>query len=177
MRAHEGHDGGMTRRELLRSAGGLLLVAGAGAAVLAACGESESGDARASSSTVDGAAATLYRQEGCSCCATYADYLRDNGFAVDMKTMDDLAPIREEHGIPEAAIGCHTSLLGGYVVEGHVPVEAIERLLSERQAVDGISVVGMPANSPGMGEPNGKPLDILSFRGGRVADFMSVTTF
>ena len=119
----------------------------------------------------------MYRQEGCSCCATYADYLRDNGFGVDMETVKDLGPIREQHGIPKAGVGCHTSLVDGYVVEGHVPVEAIERLLSERPTLDGISVIGMPANSPGMGEPNGEPLEVLSFRGGRVADYMSVSTF
>lgn len=94
-----------------------------------------------------------------------------------MKTVDDLEPIRERHGIPEAGVGCHTSLIDDYVVEGHVPVEAINRLLSERPAIDGISVVGMPGNSPGMGEPNGEPLAILSIRDGRVADYMSVTTF
>lgn len=120
---------------------------------------------------------TLYRQEGCSCCATYADYLGENGFAVDMNTLDDLEPIRERYGIPEEAVGCHTSLVDGYVVEGHVPVEAINRLLSERPPFDGISVVGMPVSSPGMGEPNGRPLDVLSFRGGTVDDYMTLTTF
>ncbi len=124
-----------------------------------------------------GTAVTLYRQEGCSCCATYADYLRENGFTVDMDTMDDLEPIRAEHGVPEAGVGCHTSVIDGYVVEGHVPVEAIDRLLSEQPDLDGISVVGMPVNSPGMGEPNGDPLEVLSIRDGRVAAYMSVTTF
>ena len=94
-----------------------------------------------------------------------------------MNTMDDLDPIRAEHGVPEEGVGCHTSVIDEYVVEGHVPVEAIDRLLSERPALDGISVVGMPANSPGMGEPNGEPLDVLSFRGESVEDYMSVTTF
>ena len=145
-------------------------------AVPAACGRS--GSERAQPSGPErGAAVTLYRQEGCSCCATYADYLRENGFTVDMNAVDDLEPVRDRHGIPEAGVGCHTSVVDGYVVEGHVPVEAIDRLLSERPAVDGISVVGMPTNSPGMGEPNGEPLEILSFRDGQVADYMSVTTF
>jgi len=58
---------------------------------------------------------------------------------------------------PEPSPGCHTSVVEGYVVEGHVPVEAIDRLLSERPALDGTSVVGMPASSPGTGEPNGDP--------------------
>ena len=68
-------------------------------------------------------------------------------------------------------------MIDGYVVEGHVPVEAIDRLLSEQPDLDGISVVGMPVNSPGMGEPNGDPLEVLSIRDGRVAAYMSVTTF
>ena len=165
----------MTRRELLRAVG-LLVFAGAGASLLAACAESGSETANASASTA-GSSVTLYRQEGCTCCVTYADYLRENGFTVDMNTLDDLGPIREKHKIPDAGVGCHTSLVDGYVVEGHVPVEAIERLLSERPAVDGISVVGMPLSSPGMGEPNGTPLDVVSFRAGRVTDYMTVTTF
>jgi hypothetical protein len=144
--------------------------------VLAACGDSGSERTQASEPT-DARAVTLHRAEGCSCCATYADYLRESGFAVDMKTVDDLEPIRERYRIPEAAVGCHTSVLDGYVVEGHVPVEAIDRLLAERPTVDGISVVGMPVNSPGMGEPNGEALEVLSFRDGRVADYMSVATF
>lgn len=166
-----------SRRTLLRSAG-LLVVAGAGASVLAACGGSESGSERTQASPrTDARAVTLHRAEGCSCCATYADYLRENDFDVDMKTHDDLDPIRERYGIPDAAVGCHTSIVDGYVVEGHVPVEAIDRLLTERPTLDGISVVGMPANSPGMGKPNGQPLDVLSFHEGRVADYLSVTTF
>ena len=115
-----------------------------------------------------GITVALHRAEGCSCCAAYADYLRDNGFTVDMNTVDDLGPVRERYDVPEAAVGCHTSVIDDYVVEGHVPVEAIDRLLTERPAIDGISVVGMPTNSPGMGEPNGEPLDVLSFHNGRV---------
>lgn len=165
----------ITRRAFVRSVG-LVILGGSGLSVLAACGGSGSERTEASARGA-GTALTLYRQEGCSCCATYADYLRDNGFSVSMNTLDDLEPIRRQHGIPEAGVGCHTSVVDGYVVEGHVPVEAIRRLLSERPALDGISVIGMPANSPGMGEPNGEPLDILSFRDGHVAEYMSVTTF
>ena len=67
-----------------------------------------------------------------------------NGSASCMKTLDDLEPIRERYGVPEAAGGCHTSVVDGFVVEGHVPVEAIDRLLSERPAGDDISVVACP---------------------------------
>ena len=164
----------MSRRRFLRSTGMAVLVA-SGASLAAACASSDSTPARESATT--GRAATLYRQEGCSCCATYGDYLDENGFTVDMKTLDDLQPIRDRHRIPDAAVGCHTSLIGGYVVEGHVPVAAITRLLAERSDLDGISVVGMPTNSPGMGPPGAEPLEVVSFRGGQVEPFMAVDTF
>jgi hypothetical protein len=164
-----------TRRSFLQSAGALVF-AGAGASVLAACGGSASEEA-ASPGAGGGREVTLHRQEGCSCCATYADYLRDNGFVVDMRTVDDLQPVRARYRIPDDAVGCHTSVVDGYVVEGHVPVEAIDRLLTERPGLDGISVTGMPANSPGMGDPDGEPLTVVSFRNGRVRDYLSVTTF
>lgn len=108
---------------------------------------------------------------------TYGEYLEENGLRVRIETLEDVAPVRERYGIPEEAVGCHTSIIDGYVVEGHVPVAAIQRLLAERPAIDGITVTGMPSNSPGMGEPNGQPLTILSFRDGRTSDYMSVTTF
>lgn len=165
----------MGRRSFVRSLG-LTVLAGAGASLLGACADSGSGRG-AASAPPNGKAVTLHRQKGCSCCATYADYLRDNGFAVEMETVEDLDPVRARYGIPEDAVGCHTSVVDDYIVEGHVPVEAIDRLLSERPDLDGISVVGMPASSPGMGEPDGEPLDVLSFRAGRVSDYMSVTTF
>ena len=173
--ANESTDETLSRRRFLGGAS-LLFAVAAGAPLLAACGASND-EPNATARQVQGTAATLYRQEGCSCCATYADYLRDNGFDVDMKTVDDLQPVRARYGIPEDAVGCHTSEIDGYVVEGHVPTEAIQRLLAERPELDGISVIGMPTNSPGMGEPNGKPLDVLAFRSGRVTNYMSLTTY
>ena len=177
MTAHEKPFGGdgLDRRAFLRSVG-LVALAGSGVSLLAACGGSGSERTQATSAA-RGSAVTLHHAEGCSCCATYADYLRDNGFTVEVNTLDDLGPTRERYGIPEAAVGCHTSVLDDYVVEGHVPVAAIDRLLNERPAIDGISVVGMPTSAPGMGEPNGRPLDVLSFTNGRVEDYLSVTTF
>ena len=163
------------RRRFLQSTARFVAV-GAGISVLAACGASGSGRSQGAR-PASGKALTLYREEGCSCCVTYADYLRESGFTVDVKTVRDLGPIRDQYDVPEAGVGCHTSIVDSYVVEGHVPVAAIDRLLSRRPMIDGISVVGMPINAPGMGEPNGQPLTILSFRAGRVADYMSVDTF
>ena len=102
----------------------------------------------------------LYKNPQCPCCELYADYLRQHGYRVEVKPSFDLVLIRRQNGVPEALDGCHTTLVGGYVVEGHVPVAAIDRLLDERPAIRGISVPGMPAGSPGMyGEKEG-PLTV-----------------
>jgi len=94
--------------------------------------------------------ATLYKNPQCSCCEGYAAYLRQNGFVVDVKPTNDLAQISQKAGVPEKLQGCHTTLMGGYVVDGHVPVNVIRRLLSERPAIAGITLPGMPEGSPGM---------------------------
>ena len=167
----------LSRRRFLRVAGALAVAVPLGALTGCAKPSGVAGPRTSASANIANDDAVLFRQVGCACCATYADYLRANGFTVRMETVDDLAPVREDNAIPEDAVGCHTTLLDGYVIEGHVPAEAITRLLSEESKLDGISVVGMPVNSPGMGEPNGQPLAIKSFKDGQVLDYMSVTTF
>jgi hypothetical protein len=95
-------------------------------------------------------AATLYKNPQCTCCEGYADYLRKNGFDVTVKPTHDLPLIKRQYGVPSELEGCHTTLVGGYVVEGHVPVNTLLRLLTEKPAIKGISLPGMPAGSPGM---------------------------
>lgn len=94
--------------------------------------------------------AMLYKAPQCGCCESYADYLRDNGFTVSVKPTHDLSLIKRQHGVPEALDGCHTMLVDGYVVEGHVPLKSLNRLLAERPDIKGISLPGMPLGSPGM---------------------------
>ena len=106
--------------------------------------------------------ATLYKNPQCGCCEDYAVYLRDHGYKVDVVATHDLDAIKSKHHVPDALSGCHTTLLGGYVIEGHVPVSAIERLLKERPALVGISVPGMPAGSPGMTGRKQEPLKVLA---------------
>jgi len=98
----------------------------------------------------DPIAATLYKNPQCSCCEGYAAYLRDNGFTVDVKPSNDLAQISAEAGVPAEMEGCHTMFVDGYVVDGHVPVGTIRKLLSERPKIAGITLPGMPMGSPGM---------------------------
>src|SRR6516164_8303912 len=86
---------------------------------------------------------TLYKNPQCGCCEGYADYLRDNGFKVKAISTNDLTVIGLKYGIPDDLQPCHISLIGGYVVGGHIPMEVIDRLLSEQPKIVGISLPGM----------------------------------
>jgi hypothetical protein len=106
--------------------------------------------------------ATLYKNPQCVCCEGYAAYLRDNGFDVEVKASYDLAQISADAGVPAELEGCHTMFVEGYVVDGHVPVDTIKKLLAERPAIAGITLPGMPIGSPGMGGQKNGPLTIYA---------------
>ena len=105
-------------------------------------------------------AATLYKNPECSCCEGYAAYLRRNGFDVKVVATHDMPLLKKQHSVPEPFEGCHTTLVGGYVVEGHVPVNTLKKLLSERPRIPGVSLPGMPAGSPGMTGVKSEPFTI-----------------
>lgn len=94
--------------------------------------------------------AVIYKHPQCGCCTGHADYLRDNGYAVRVVETENIDQVKRMAGIPEALASCHTTMIDGYVVEGHVPVGAIDRLLAQKPPVKGISLPGMPLGSPGM---------------------------
>ena len=94
--------------------------------------------------------ATVYKDPNCGCCHDYVSHLRENGFDVEVVDTADLTSIKQSHGVPEDLAGCHSTLVGGYVVEGHVPIAIVKRLLQEKPAILGISLPGMPLGSPGM---------------------------
>ncbi|MBI1201914.1 MAG: CopG family transcriptional regulator [Rhodopseudomonas sp.] len=106
--------------------------------------------------------ATLFKNPQCSCCEGYSSYLRENGFVVDVKPTNDLTEISRKAGVPEDVQGCHTMFVDGYVVDGHVPVNVIRRLLTERPPVAGITLPGMPMGSPGMGGTKSSAFTIYS---------------
>jgi hypothetical protein len=108
---------------------------------------------------------TVYKSPTCGCCAEWVTHLRRRGFRVTVEDRTDLQPIKARHGVPTELQSCHTALIGGYVVEGHVPADLIERLLRERPKIAGLAVPGMPVGSPGMEVP-GVPADryrVLAF--------------
>lgn|SRR6185437_7267646 len=94
--------------------------------------------------------ATLFKNPQCTCCEGYAAYLRNNGFEVEVKATNDLGEISRKAGVPENIQGCHTMFVEDYVVDGHVPVDVVRKLLTERPAIAGITLPGMPLGAPGM---------------------------
>ena len=108
-------------------------------------------------------AAIMYKSPYCGCCLGHAAYLEELGYEIKVidTEADVLAAFKDEHGIPAAEQGCHTLMVEGYVVEGHVPVEAIEKLLAERPDIVGITLPGMPAGSPGMGGEKTEAFKVL----------------
>lgn len=155
--------------------------------LLAACGgaEARSDDttdrtalATASSATDDGQeppTIVVYKTELCGCCNGWVEHLQASGFKVDARNVTDLMSIKRDAGVPASNASCHTALVDGYVVEGHVPADVVKRMLTERPEVAGIAVPGMPVGSPGMEGPNPKPYDVLTFdRQGRNAVYTTV---
>lgn len=95
----------------------------------------------------------VYKDPNCGCCGKWADHLRENGFQVREVATRDMALVKSEAGVPRALGSCHTALVGGYVVEGHVPASDVRRLLTEKPQLVGVSAPGMPLGSPGMEGP------------------------
>ncbi len=93
---------------------------------------------------------TVYRSPTCNCCGHWVDHMQAAGFAVEDVVTDDMDAIKDQYGVPEALASCHTALIEGYVIEGHVPASDVQRLLSERPAILGLAAPGMPVGSPGM---------------------------
>lgn len=93
---------------------------------------------------------TVYKSDSCGCCGVYATYMRSRGFEVNVEVMNDMSTIKNKYNIPDDKESCHTSIVDDYVVEGHIPLEAIEKMLDEKAEIKGIAMPGMPAGSPGM---------------------------
>ena len=121
-----------------------------------------------------GAAETLpkmvvTRDPNCGCCGNWVKHVQAAGFPVEVIEVADVTPLKLKLGVPDALASCHTAEIGGYVLEGQVPAQAIKRLLTERPKVIGLAVAGMPVGSPGMEVPGQAPdtFDVVVFSAGR----------
>ena len=123
-----------------------LLAAGAGALAVMACAPV----ARASSELA------VYKTPTCACCTAWVEHMRAACYEARVNELPDLSSIRGAQGVPASVASCHTALIGGYVLEGHVPAEDVRRLLAERPDAFGLAVPAMPLGSPGMETPDGQ---------------------
>ena len=148
----------MEKPILLQTRRALLAGAGSGLAVV-----SVPGCAQAAARPVPMA---VRRNPGCGCCEVWTQQMRVSGrFVVTTRDDPDLAAFKNERAVPADLASCHTAIVGDYVVEGHVPLADIVRLLDERPAIAGIAVGGMPMGSPGMEQPGGgnEAYDVVAF--------------
>jgi hypothetical protein len=113
---------------------------------------------------------TVYKNPACGCCGEWVKHIQANGFKVETRELADVTAIRRRYGVPDRLASCHTAVVGGYAIEGHVPADDIKRLLRERPRVRGLAVPGMVVASPGMEQGPPQPYATLAFddRGSRI---------
>ena len=108
----------------------------------------------------------VYKSPTCGCCSKWIDHMRENGFTVKATDVGDMTTVKAKYGVPDQVQSCHTGVVDGYVLEGHVPAADVRRLLKEKPAaVVGVAVPGMPVGSPGMETPYVKAdkYDVVTF--------------
>jgi hypothetical protein len=105
----------------------------------------------------------VYKTPTCGCCKSWVDHLKKNGFQVETVDMPDLSMVKAKYGVKPELQSCHTAVVNGYVVEGHVPADLIQKLIKERPAVAGLAVPGMPSGSPGMEGAIKQAYDVYTF--------------
>lgn len=107
----------------------------------------------------------VYRSPTCGCCAKWVDHMREAGFEVNVEETMEMSGVKTRTGVPLELSSCHTTVVGDYVIEGHVPADVVKRFLEEAPEVKGIAVPGMPTGSPGMEGPNPRPYAVIAFDG------------
>lgn len=168
----------VTRRHLIG-----LIVAGSGVA-LAACNSASGPPAPEGKNTgapepgVDVAnikRMLVYRDPECGCCEAWAEIARKAGYDVIVENRSDMTAVKARYGVPDELASCHTAIVGGYAIEGHVPMKHVARLLGDKpREIRGIAVPGMPRGSPGMEMPDGSAdsFEVMAFGGdGKVTQF------
>jgi hypothetical protein len=165
----------LTRRSLVAG------VAATAGLAIAGCGQARKPETKGSSQPNSAAAAaapaamTVYRDPSCGCCEAWAGVARNAGYEVNVIDRPDMPAIKAQYGVPDQLLSCHTTIVGGYAVEGHVPLEDVQRLLNQKPAgIRGIAVAGMPLGSPGMEAPDGtrQPFQVMAFdKDGRTSVF------
>ena len=117
---------------------------------------------------------TVYKDPSCGCCKKWIEHLVKNGYHVDAKDTPNMSEIKHTLGVPDALTACHTAVVNGYLIEGHVPAADIDRLLEQKPRLAGLAAPGMPAGSPGMEGMGAQRYQVLTFdKNGKTKVFAS----
>jgi hypothetical protein len=135
-----------------------LTVAFASLALTTAAVRSSPSDAPANKPVI-----TVYKDPSCGCCKNWIAHLIKHGYRVDAKDSPNMAEIKRTLGVPTGLTACHTAMVNGYLIEGHVPAADIDRLLAQKPKIAGLAVPGMPAGSPGMEGASAQRYQVLTF--------------
>jgi hypothetical protein len=109
--------------------------------------------------------ATVYKTPSCGCCKKWVDHMQKSGYTVTVHDLEDVAPIKKKYAVPDALASCHTAIVtGGYIIEGHVPADLVDKLVTQApKDVIGLAVPGMVQGSPGMEGGSTEKYDVVSF--------------
>src|ERR1700720_226470 len=117
---------------------------------------------------------TVYKDPACGCCKKWIEHLVKHGYRVDAKDTPNMTEIKRTLGVPSGLTACHTAVVNGYLIEGHVPAADIARLLEQKPKIAGLAVPGMPMGSPGMEGPRAQHYQVFSFdKAGKTKVFAS----
>lgn len=120
---------------------------------------------------------TVYKTKTCGCCGKWVEHMRANGFKVIVNDVESTGEYRRKYGVPEKLQSCHTAVVNGYSIEGHVPAAEIQRLLKEHPKAKGLAVPGMPAGSPGMEGNRQEAYSVVRFdEGGMLSVYQKYPT-
>ena len=143
----------MSKRIVITVIVGSALVAGAASGVIGI-----------PSAAAAGRTMTVYKSPQCGCCTAWIAHLERNGFDVEVRNEARMAVVKRQYGVPSELTSCHTGIVDGMVIEGHVPADVIDRMLTERPDATGLAVPGMPMGSPGMEQGSPQPYTVYAFR-------------
>src|SRR6266851_1823219 len=119
--------------------------------------------AKSSRSQSPGPLISVFKTPTCSCCGKWVEHLKANGFTVKVQEVNSTAAYERQYRVPRSMVSCHTAVVNGYTIEGHVPAADIKRLLNEKPKAVGLAVPGMPVGSPGMEAAHSEAFSVLIF--------------
>lgn len=124
--------------------------------------------------SAQGKKVVMHKSPTCGCCVSYSGFLKRDNYVVEVEETTDMDAVKDKYKIPYSMQSCHTNIIGDYFVEGHVPLEVVDKLLAEKPDLDGIALPGMPSGSPGMPGLKTEEFIIYGLKDGQISEYMRI---